>query len=81
MTSSGCVSSFGTSPDGAPRWGWRRAAKDARRAGWQVDDKRVRRLWREEGLKVPYKRRKKRLTGIGTHVGAMCPNAVTGRRE
>ena len=56
-----------------PRWGWRRAAKDARRAGWQVNDKRVRRLWREEGLKVPYKRRKKRLTGIGTHVGAMCP--------
>ena len=46
-----------------PRWGWRRAAKDARRAGWQVNDKRVRRLWRDEGLKVPYKRRKKRLTG------------------
>jgi putative transposase len=62
-----------------PRWGWRRAAKDAGRAGWQVNDKRVRRLWRDEGLKVPYKRRKKRLTGIGTHVGAMClirPNAL-----
>jgi putative transposase len=62
-----------------PRWGWRRAAKEARRAGWQVNDKRVRRLWRDEGLKVPYKRRKKRLTGIGTHVGAMClirPNAL-----
>jgi len=56
-----------------PRWGWRRAAKDARRAGWQVNDKRVRRLWRDEGLKVPCKRRKKRLTGIGAHVGAMCP--------
>ena len=56
-----------------PRWGWRRAAKDARRAGWQVNDKRVLRLWRDEGLKVPYKRRKKRLTGIGSHVGAMCP--------
>ena len=56
-----------------PRWGWRRAATDARRAGWQVNDKRVRRLWRDEGLKVPYKRRKKRLTGTGAHVGAMCP--------
>ena len=56
-----------------PRWGWRHAAKDARRSGWQVNDKRVRRLWRDEGLKVPYKRRKQRLTGIGTHVGAMCP--------
>ncbi len=56
-----------------PRWGWRRAAKAARRAGWRVNDKRVRRLWRDEGLRVPQKKRKKRLTGIGTHVGAMCP--------
>lgn len=56
-----------------PRWGWRRAAKEARRQGRQVNDKRVRRLWRDEGLKVPYKRRKKRLSGVGVHVGAMCP--------
>ena len=58
-----------------PRWGWRRAAKAARRAGWAVNDKRVRRLWRDEGLRVPTKRRKKRLTGTGAHVGAMCPIA------
>jgi putative transposase len=44
-----------------PRWGWRRAAQAARRAGWRVNDKRIQRLWREEGLKVPYRRRKKRL--------------------
>jgi putative transposase len=56
-----------------PRWGWRRAAKQARREGRHVNDKRVRRLWREEGLRVPAKRRKKRLSGIGVHVGAMCP--------
>ncbi len=56
-----------------PRWGWRRAAKTARREGWTVNDKRVRRLWREEGLRIPQRRRKKRLTGIGTAVGAMCP--------
>ena len=56
-----------------PRWGWRRAAKQARREGRQVNDKRVRRLWRDEGLRVPTKRRKKRLTGLGAHVGAMCP--------
>ena len=56
-----------------PRWGWRRATKAARRAGWAVNDKRIRRLWRDEGLRVPTRRRKKRLTGIGTHVGAMCP--------
>lgn len=56
-----------------PRWGWRRAAKVARRAGWKVNNKRIRRLWREEGLRVPQRRRKKRLTGIGVAVGAMSP--------
>ncbi len=56
-----------------PRWGWRRAAKAARKAGWAVNDKRIRRLWRDEGLRVPAKKRKKRLTGIGAPVGAMCP--------
>lgn len=58
-----------------PRWGWRRAAVMARKAGWAVNNKRVRRLWRDEGLRVPQRRRKKRLTGIGTAVGAMCPIA------
>ena len=56
-----------------PRWGWRRAAKMARRAGWTVNNKRIRRLWREEGLRVPQRRRKKRLTGVGVVVGAMSP--------
>ena len=45
----------------------------ARRAGWKVNNKRVRRLWREEGLRVPQRRKKKRLTGIGVAVGAMSP--------
>ena len=40
-----------------------------------MNDKRVRRLWRDEGLQVPTKRRKGRLAGVGTHVGAMCPIA------
>lgn len=56
-----------------PRYGWRRAAKAARRAGWAVNDKRVKRLWRLHGLRVPRRRRKKRLTGIGANIGAMCP--------
>lgn len=56
-----------------PRWGWRRAAKAARRAGWEVNDKRIRRLWRDEGLRVPQRRRKKPLRGIGAPVGAMSP--------
>ena len=45
----------------------------ARRAGWQVNNKRIRRLWREEGLQVPQRRKKKRLTGIGVAMGAMSP--------
>jgi len=56
-----------------PRWGWRRAAKQARREGWAVNDKRIQRLWRQEGLKVPYRKRKKPHRGIGTAIGAMCP--------
>ena len=56
-----------------PRWGWRRAAKMARRAGWKVNNKRIRRLWRDEGLRVPQRRRKKRMLGIGIQVGAMSP--------
>jgi putative transposase len=58
-----------------PRWGWRRAAKQARREGWRVNDKRIQRLWRSEGLKVPYRKRKKPLRGIGTAVGSMSPIA------
>ena len=38
-----------------------------------VNDKRIQRLWRDEGLKVPYRKRKKPHRGIGTVVGAMCP--------
>src|SRR3546814_791395 len=64
---------------GRPRGGWRRAAKELGRDGWEVNNKRVRRLWRDEGLQVPTKTKKKRLTGVGTHVGAMsliAPNAL-----
>jgi putative transposase len=44
-----------------------------------VNNKRIRRLWRDEGLQVPTKTKKKRLTGVGTHLGAMslvAPNAL-----
>jgi len=58
-----------------PRWGWRRAYKAARDEGFAVNHKRIQRLWRAEGLKVPYRKRKKPLKGIGTFVGAMCPIA------
>jgi putative transposase len=58
-----------------PRWGWRRAAKQARREGRRVNDKRIQRLWRDEGLRVPYRTRKKPHRGIGTAIGAMSPIA------
>jgi len=56
-----------------PRWGWRRAATAARKAGWIVNNKRIHRLWRDEGLRVPYAKKKRPLRGIGVQVGAMCP--------
>jgi putative transposase len=62
-----------------PRWGWRRAAKALRREGRHVNNKRVQRLWRQEGLRVPFRKRKKPLRGIGTPVAAMsliAPNAL-----
>ena len=43
-----------------PRWGHRRAYHDARGEGWTVNHKKVQRLWREEGLRVPQRRRRKR---------------------
>jgi putative transposase len=56
-----------------PRWGWRRAATAARKAGWRVNNKRIQRLWRAEGLRVPYRKKKRPLRGIGVPVGAFCP--------
>ena len=41
------------------RYGYRRIAALLRDAGWRVNDKRVERLWRREGLKVPTKQPKK----------------------
>jgi len=41
------------------RYGYRRVAALLRKAGWHVNDKRVERLWKREGLKVPSKQPKK----------------------
>jgi len=45
------------------------------RRGWAVNSKSIHRLWREEGLRVPYRKHKRPLRGIGAPVGAMCPIA------
>ena len=49
-----------------PRWGYRRAHHRLREEGWEVNRKRVQRLWREEGLRVPMRRRKRRRLGDST---------------
>lgn len=41
------------------RYGYRRIAALLRDAGWQVNDKRVERLWRLKGLKIPAKQPKR----------------------
>ena len=46
-----------------PRWGYRRAWATLREGGWTVNRKRIQRLWREEGLRVPGRRRKRRRRG------------------
>ena len=56
-----------------PRLGWRRAVLAAKAAGWRVNSKRVHRLWIAEGLRVPYRKRKKPLRGIGRAMDPFCP--------
>lgn len=60
-----------------PRQGFRRAYHVARGEGWWVNHKKIQRLWREEGLRVPQRRRRKRL-GASTvdAVTADAPNRV-----
>ena len=49
-----------------PRWGYRRAHAVLRGQGWVVNRKAVQRLWREEGLRVPVRRRKRQRLGVST---------------
>ena len=49
-----------------PRWGYRRAHAQLRDEGWTVNRKRVQRLWREEGLRVPVRQRKRYRLGEST---------------
>lgn len=46
-----------------PRYGYRFITAKLRQEGWQVNAKRVYRLWRRENLKVPKKKRKRRRLG------------------
>ena len=63
-----------------PRWGYRRAHAQLVQQGWRVNRKAVQRRWREEGLRVPTKRRKRQRLGTSTcpadRLAAEHPNHV-----
>lgn len=46
-----------------PRYGYRMIWAKLRQLGWTINRKRVHRIWKQEGLKVPMKKRKKRRLG------------------
>jgi len=52
-----------------PRWGYRRAHGHLLAEGYAVNRKRVQRIWREEGLRVPASKRKRRRLGESTAAG------------
>jgi putative transposase len=58
-----------------PRCGYCRVWALLKREGWPVNKKRVHRLWREEGLKVPERQRKRRRLLLGAS-----ENGCTRRR-
>ena len=45
------------------RWGYRKITALLRADGWHINFKRVYRIWRQEGLQVPYKQHKQRRLG------------------
>lgn len=61
-----CASSPGIVRGG----GYRRAHHHLRELGWEVNRKRVQRLWREEGLRVSQRKRKRRRLGESTGTAA-----------
>ncbi len=62
------------------RYGYRRVWARLRREGWQVNRKRVQRLWQQAGLRVVAKQTKRRRQGLGengcTVMRAEYPNHV-----
>ena len=61
-----------------PRRGCRHITACLRRQGWRVNHKRVHRLWKREGFKVPRKRHKKRAAGDSSNA---CDKRAATRRN
>ncbi len=63
-----------------PRWGYRKAWAALREHGWEANRKKVERLWREEGLRLPRRTRKPQRLGNSTtpaqRLRAQRPNHV-----
>ena len=63
-----------------PRYGYRMICGMLRELGWTVNPKRVYRIWKQEGLKVPVKKRKKKRLGSSDNSSqrrrAKSPNQV-----
>ena len=58
------------------RYGYRRITALLREAGWVVNFKRVERIWRREGLKVPHKQPKKGDSGSMTDRASGCGRSI-----
>ena len=62
-----------------PRYGYRFIWAKLRQLGWKINKKRVHRIWKQEGLKVPVKKRKKRRLGNSNNSASRCQ--ATGANE
>jgi transposase InsO family protein len=63
--------------EGNARKGYRRAWADLRAEGHEINKKKVHRLWRQEGLQVAVRRRRKRVgSSTGPIIDADAPNVV-----
>ena len=50
-----------------PRFGSRKVTDFLRLAGWAVNYKRIHRLWKREGYRVPKAKKKKRVVGVASN--------------
>ena len=58
------------------RYGYRRITAMLHAAGWTVNVKRVERIWRREGLKVPQKQPKKARLWLTTGPASVCGRSI-----